>query len=403
GAEDYQSAGGAGILEQIGIERGGEAVQPVLDPGGREGAGANEGLRPEPNGKKAGGDEDADQNRVRERQAQADAREQASDALLLRGLQRDVAGFAEIKLAGAEIGQRFHAEELVRARAPKGRQFGLGEFLEAFLELRFFQGVQDHQALPFLFIGHGGNDKGLLGTAGEFLEQILDLPVRHHFTADFAEAAEAVGNAEKSVFIHRGNVAGVVPAIPQHGGGFLGLVKVAAHDVGATHEKQSGLVNAEGLERFGIDDLDGDAGERMADAAALASDLPERGGPEIATIDGDDGRAFGAAITFERANAETILEGDRDAFRKFFRASHDEAQAAEIFRFATAGVSVEKGGSGEEHGCGVRANERADDAGIQRIGMEDDTDASGSRETQRAGKTKGMKEGENPENAVVGM
>src|SRR5581483_9288896 len=66
-------------------------------------------------------------------------------------------------------------------------------------------------------------------------------------------------------------------------------------------------------------------------------------------------------------------------------------------------VSVEKGGSGEEHGCGVRANERADDAGIQRIGMEDDTDASGSRETQRAGKTKGMKEGENPENAVVGM
>src|SRR5581483_5340744 len=69
GAEDYQSAGGAGILEQIGIERGGEAVQPVLDPGGREGAGANEGLRPEPNGKKVGGYEDADQNRVRERPA----------------------------------------------------------------------------------------------------------------------------------------------------------------------------------------------------------------------------------------------------------------------------------------------------------------------------------------------
>src|SRR5262249_55614907 len=202
------------------------------------------------------------------------------------------------------------------------------------------------------------DDESLLGGTSELLEQVLDFDVRHHFSADFAEAGETVGDAEETVLVGSSDVAGVVPAIAQDFGGFLGFVQIAAHDVGAADEEQARLIDAERLVRIGIDDFDGDAREGMADGAALGTDLAECGGAEVGAIDGDDRGTLGAAIAFEWTNAEAVFEGLRDALGEFFRASHDEAEAAEIFRLAAARVSVEEGGRSEQHGDVERADER---------------------------------------------
>ena len=65
-------------------------------------------------------------------------------------------------------------------------------------------------------------------------------------------------------------------------------------------------------------------GKRMADLAALGADLTETRGAEIVRVDRHGGRAFGAAVAFERADAELLLEGLRHAVGKFLRAGHDE-------------------------------------------------------------------------------
>src|SRR5947209_8028021 len=104
----------------------------------------------------------------------------------------------------------------------------------------------------------------------------------------------------------------------------------------------------------------------MPDAAALRADLSERRGAEVDSVHGDDGRAFRAAIAFERTNAEVILERNGHALRQFFRAGHDEAQTAEFFGSAAAQVGVEECRSGEEHGYGILADQGANDTRIER-------------------------------------
>ena len=78
----------------------------------------------------------------------------------------------------------------------------------------------------------------------------------------------------------------------------------------------------------------------MADLAAFGADLTEACGAEIVRVDGDGGRALGAAVAFQRADAELVLERLRDAFRQFLRAGHDELQAAEILRLASCAGTV---------------------------------------------------------------
>ena len=63
------------------------------------------------------------------------------------------------------------------------------------------QRVQHDEPLAFLSVGHAGDDKFLLGRAGEFVQFFFDLDVRHHFAADFAEAAQAVGDCEEAVLV----------------------------------------------------------------------------------------------------------------------------------------------------------------------------------------------------------
>src|SRR5262245_27707885 len=141
----------------------------------------------------------------------------------------------------------------------------------------------------------------------------------------------------------------------------------------------------------------------MADAAALGSDLPEEGSAKVHRIDGNDGRAFGAAVAFERTNAKLIFERFGNLRGEFFRASNDIAKAAEIFGSAALSVSAQKSLRGDEQRDTVLADQRAYAAGIERTGMIDAADADGCGETERGSETEGVKEREDAEDAVVFM
>src|SRR5205807_6339524 len=231
---------------------------------------------------------------------------------------------------------------------------------------------------------HGGHHECLFCGSGEFLKQIFHLDVRHHFAADLAEAAQPVGEAEKTLFVHPRDVARVVPAVAKNVRGFFRLVEITAHDVRAAHKQQAWFVRGDWLHGVWVHDFHCDSGQGMANAAPLGAHLTERSGAKIRGIDGDRGRTFRAAVAFVRANAETIFEGLRNAFRELFGTSHDEAQAAEIFGRAAACVSVQERGCGEQHGYRVLANERPDHARIERVRMKHYTDARGGGKAERA-------------------
>ena len=79
--------------------------------------------------------------------------------------------------------------------------------------------MQHNQTFALFFVGQAGDDERLFGGIGEFVQFLLDLDVRHHFAADFAETAQAIGNLQKAILVNRRNVAGDIPAVVQHLGG----------------------------------------------------------------------------------------------------------------------------------------------------------------------------------------
>ena len=138
-----------------------------------------------------------------------------------------------------------------------------------------------------------------------------------------------------------------------------------------------GVPGATGCAGVEIDDSDGDAGKRMADFAAACADLAEARSAEVAAIDGDHGRALGAAVALERADAEGVFEGEGDAVGELFCADEDVLQAAEAFRRAAPHVGLQECRRGDEEGDAVLRDQFADDLGVERIGMVDDADAVG--------------------------
>ena len=89
-----------------------------------------------------------------------------SSAMLCAPGSGNLAGFAQVEFAGAQVGQGVEVEELVGARFPEVRQVALGQLLQAWLQLVGGQLVQDDQTLAFLLVRHAGHHKGLLGRAG---------------------------------------------------------------------------------------------------------------------------------------------------------------------------------------------------------------------------------------------
>ena len=203
---------------------------------------------------------------------------------------------------------------MIGTRFPKRRQICFRKSRDTLLELFFRQSVQHNEAFAFSFVGYGGHCKNLLGGIREFVQLIFDLDMRHHFAADFAEAAEPVGDADESIFIHGCDVAGVIPTIAQHFGGLFRTTKIALHYVGTADEQETGSSNRHGLHGIRINDPNADARQRMSDTGSFEANLPELRGAEVARVHGDGRRALGAAVPFQRTNAEAVFEGDRDAF-----------------------------------------------------------------------------------------
>src|SRR5260221_6025504 len=139
----------------------------------------------------------------------------------------------------------------------------------------------------------------------------------------------------------------------------------------------------------------------MADGAALGSYLAEIGGAKIVGVDGDDGRAFGAAVAFERANAEMIFEGLGYALGEFFGSGHYDAEAAEGFGRAAAGVGVQEGRRGKHHGHGIFADEGGDGLRVERAGMKDGADSGHGGEAESAGEAEGVEEGKDAEDGIA--
>ena len=211
--------------------------------------------------------------------------------------------------------------------------------------------------------------------AGQFVQFLFHLDVRHHFAADLAEAGQPVGDGEETILIERGDVAGDIPAVAKNLRRLLRFAEVTFHHVRPAHEQQARLANGQWLECVGIDDAHADAGQRMADLAALGADLAETRGAEVARVHRHGRRAFGQAIAFERADAELVLKRLRDAVGQFLRAGHDELQAAEIFRFAAADVHLQERRRRQQERHAVVAHQRADGFRVERADMIDHANA----------------------------
>src|SRR6266571_4585796 len=138
----------------------------------------------------------------------------------------------------------------------------------------------------------------------------------------------------------------------------------------------------------------------MANLAALGADLAKTGGAEVIGVHCHGGRALGAAVAFERTNAELFLERSRKAIRKLFRASHHDAQAAEIFRRTTAQVQLQESWRSQQEGDLVLADQRADAFGIEWIRIKNHAHPQRRRSTKRSGKTERMKEWQDTQQSV---
>ena len=98
------------------------------------------------------------------------------------------------------------------------RHQGMLEFFRGPLDLR----VDHDEPLALLLVGDRGDDglessSSLTPIALLRCSSIVD--VRHHFAADFGEAALAAGDVDEAVVVERGDVAGHVPAVAHHLGG----------------------------------------------------------------------------------------------------------------------------------------------------------------------------------------
>ena len=148
--------------------------------------------------------------------------------------------------------------------------------------------MNDNEALAFLFVRNGGDSEDLPIGLQQFVKLFFDFNVGNHFAADFAEAAKAIGDAQESVFIDGGDIAGVVPAVVQDFCRFFRTIQVANHDIGSADEEKTGFIDGKGFAGVGIDDAYADSGKRMADGATLGTNLTEVGGAEVVGVDGND-------------------------------------------------------------------------------------------------------------------
>ena len=175
-----------------------------------------------------------------------------------------------------------------------------------------------------------------LGIAEDVEDGFFHFQMGHHFAGDFAEAREAVGDAQEAFVIEQGDVAGDIPAVVKNLRGAVGLVEVAEHAVGAFHQQQTFGIWGQGGEGDGIDNARGDSGMGWPTVPALLPVCGVLAGGEIGDVDGHHGRHLGAAVAFQELDAEFFAEGVGDGLAEFLGAHQDVAQAGEFLGGALA-------------------------------------------------------------------
>jgi hypothetical protein len=277
------------VLEEIRVQRSGELMKPVADTGRRQRPCAQQRLREEPRGQRKNGDRDADEP----------ARVPTIGLKLLRVCAGQLSQALEIELSGAEIRQGLDGHEAIGAWSPQRRQLRPAELLQNTAQPVGGERVQHDEPLAFALVGNCRHREHLFGGIGELVERVLDLDVRNHLAADLAEPAQPVGDADEAVFVHRRDVAGVVPAVDQDLGGLLGAVQVTLHHVRAADQEQARLIERQRFQGLGIHDANADPRQRVPDAAPLGPHLSKGRGAKIGGVDGHGRRALRAAVTFQ--------------------------------------------------------------------------------------------------------
>src|ERR1700749_307473 len=80
----------------------------------------------------------------------------------------------------------------------------------------------------------------------------------------------------------------------------------------------------------------------MTHASSLRRHLAESRRAESWTVHGNNGRALGAAVSFQRSQAESIFKRIGDSLGEFLRTYEHVFQAAKVFRRAAPDVSLQK-------------------------------------------------------------
>src|ERR1035438_1064730 len=138
----------------------------------------------------------------------------------------------------------------------------------------------------------------------------------------------------------------------------------------------------------------------MPDLAASSAHLHEARSAKVTAIHGNYWRALGASITLQRTNTENVFKGQRNTFRKLFRADQDILQAAEALWRATLQIGLQKGWCRDQECNFVFADKLADNFRIQRVGMIDNTNAVHRGHPQSCHKSKRVEERQDAENLV---
>ena len=128
-----------------------------------------------------------------------------------------------------------------------------------------------------------------------------------------------------------------------HFGGFFRLAEIALHHVRAAHQHKPGWPTGTGSRCFRVNDPHATC--RAADGRSCRAWRRPAGNPaarKSCVLTATAGRAFGAAVAFQRADAELFLERRASRSGSFSAPVMTQAQAAEIFGRAAAHVELQE-------------------------------------------------------------
>ena len=201
----------------------------------------------------------------------------------------------------------------------------------------------------------GPSDDRRLGDGRVRDEHRLELGRRHLVALVLDELLDAVDEHDVAVLVGAADVAGVQPAVVvDGGGGRLGVVEVAAHDLRPAHAHLALLAGAELFAGGDVDDPALGVGHRRADRAE-----PVAGGIERRDV-GDRAR-LGHAVALHDGAADALRGGLLELGAQRRGARVDERQAREVVAL-------------DDRALGQREDDRRDEVGLRRAVLLDEAE-----------------------------